>query len=93
MDKFKDREKAFEAEQSQKDQSEFDKRNSRNKVFAEFILENIGQQENQDLLREIVLSDLEEPGDEDIIRKALEVISQNNGTLTREDIIKKLSEI
>tara|TARA_B100000927_G_C16363463_1_gene428481 strand:- start:210 stop:491 length:282 start_codon:yes stop_codon:yes gene_type:complete len=93
MDKFKDREKAFEAEQSQKDQSEFDKRNSRNKVFAEFILENIGQQENQDLLREIVLSDLEEPGDEDIIRKALEVISQNNGTLTREDIVKKLSEI
>tara|TARA_B100000965_G_scaffold348343_1_gene320932 strand:+ start:1479 stop:1760 length:282 start_codon:yes stop_codon:yes gene_type:complete len=93
MDKFKDREKAFEAEQSQKDQSEFDKRNSRNKVFAEFILENIGQQENQDLLREIVLSDLEEPGDEDIIRKALEVIAQNNGTLTREDIIKKLSEI
>jgi len=93
MDKFKDREKAFEAEQSQKDQSEFDKRNSRNKVFAEFILENIGQQENQDLLREIILSDLEEPGDEDIIRKALEVISQNNGTLTREDIVKKLSEI
>ena len=93
MDKFKDREKAFEAEQSQKDQSEFDKRNLRNKVFAEFILENIGQQENQDLLREIVLSDLEEPGDEDIIRKALEVISQNNGTLTREDIVKKLSEI
>ena len=93
MDKFKDREKAFEAEQSQKDQSEFDKRNSRNKVFAEFILENIGQQENQDLLREIILSDLEEPGDEDIIKKALEVIAQNNGTLTREDIIKKLSEI
>ena len=93
MDKFKDREKAFEAEQSQKDQSEFDKRNSRNKIFAEFILENIGQQENQDLLREIVLSDLEEPGDEDIIRKALEVIAQNNGTLTREDIVKKLSEI
>ncbi len=93
MDKFKDREKAFEAEQSQKDQSEFDKRNSRNKVFAEFILENIGQQENKELLREIILSDLEEPGDEDIIRKALEVIAQNNGTLTREDILKKLSEI
>tara|TARA_B100001287_G_C22355909_1_gene377413 strand:- start:282 stop:563 length:282 start_codon:yes stop_codon:yes gene_type:complete len=93
MDKFKDREKAFEAEQSQKDQSEFDKRNLRNKVFAEFILENIGQQENQDLLKEIILSDLEEPGDEDIIRKALEVIAQNNGTLTREDILKKLSEI
>ena len=93
MDKFKDREKAFEAEQSQKDQSEFDKRNLRNKVFAEFILENIGQQENQELLREIILSDLEEPGDEDIIRKALEVVAQNNGTLTREDILKKLSEI
>ena len=93
MDKFKDREKAFEAEQSQKDQSEFDKRNSRNKVFAEFILENISQQENQELLREIILSDLEEPGDEDIIRKALEVVAQNNGTLTREDILKKLSEI
>ena len=45
------------------------------------------------LLREIILSDLEEPGDEDIIRKALEVISQNNGSLTREDIEKKLSEI
>ena len=40
-----------------------------------------------------LLSDLEEPGDEDIIRKALEVISQNNGSLTREDLLKKLSEI
>jgi len=73
MDKFKDRERAFEAEQSQKEQSEFDKRNSRNKVFAEFILDHVGQQDNQELLKEIILSDLEEPGDEDIIRKSLEV--------------------
>ena len=93
MDKFKDRERAFEAEQSQKEQSEFDKRNSRNKVFAEFILDHIGQQGNQDLLKEIVLSDLEEPGDEDIIRKSLDVISQHNGSLPREDLLKKLSEI
>ena len=65
MDKFKDREKAFEAEQSQKDQSEFDKRNSRNKVFAQYILKDIGQPENQELMREIILSDLEERLDEE----------------------------
>ena len=65
----------------------------RNKVFAQFILDDIGQSDNSELLREIILSDLEEPGDEDIIRKALEVISQNNGSLNREDIEKKLSEI
>ena len=93
MDKFKERERAFEAEQSHKEQSEFDKRNSRNKVFAEFILDHIGQQGNQELLKEIVLSDLEEPGDEDIIRKSLDVISQHNGSLTREDLLKKLSEV
>ena len=93
MDKFKDRQKACDAEQSQKEQTEFEKRNSRNKVFAQFILDDIGQSDNSELLREIILSDLEEPGDEDIIRKALEVISQNNGSLTREDIEKKLSEI
>ncbi|MDB0032004.1 DUF1476 domain-containing protein [Alphaproteobacteria bacterium] len=93
MGKFKDRERAFEAEQSQKEQSEFDKRNSRNKVFAEFILDHVGQQDNQELLKEIILSDLEEPGDEDIIRKSLEVISKYNGSLSREDLLKKLSEI
>ena len=93
MDKFKDRERAFEAEQSQKEQSEFDKRNSRNKVFAEFILDHVGQQDNQELLKEIILSDLEEPGDEDIIRKSLEVISKYNGSLSRKDLLKKLSEI
>ena len=93
MDKFKDRERAFEAEQSQKEQSEFDKRNSRNKVFAEFILDHVGQQDNQELLKEIILSDLEEPGDEDIIRKSLEVISKYNSSLSREDLLKKLSEI
>ena len=93
MDKFKDRQKAFEAEQSQKEQTEFEKRNYRNKVFAQFILDDIGQSDNSELLREIILSDLEEPGDEDIIRKALEVISQYNGSLNREDIEKKLSEI
>ena len=47
MDKFKDRERAFEAKQSHKEQSEFDKRNSINKVFAEFILDHIGQQRSQ----------------------------------------------
>jgi hypothetical protein len=93
MDKFKDRERAFEAEQSQKEQSEFDKRNSRNKVFAEFILDHVGQQDNQELLKEIILSDLEEPGDEDIIRKSLDVIFKYNGSLSREDLLKKLSEI
>ena len=93
MDKLKDRERAFEAEQSQKEQSEFDKRNSRNKVFAEFILDHVGQQDNQELLKEIILSDLEEPGDEDIIRKSLDVISKYNGSLSREDLLKKLSEI
>ena len=53
MDKFKDRQKAYEAEQSQKDQSEFDKRNSRNKIFAQYILEDIGQPENQELMRKL----------------------------------------
>ncbi len=93
MDKFKDRQKAFEAEQSQKEQTEFEKRNSRNKIFAQYILDDIGQSNNSELLKEIILSDLEEPGDEDIIRKALDVLAQNKGSLTREDLVKKLSEI
>ena len=41
MDKFKDRQKAFEAEQSQKEQTEFEKRNARNKIFAQYILDEI----------------------------------------------------
>ena len=93
MDKFKDRQKAFEAEQSQKEQTEFEKRNSINKILAHYILDDIGQSDNSELLIEIILSDLEEPGDEDIIRKALDVLAQNNGSLTREDLVKKLSEI
>ena len=93
MDKFKDRQKAFEAEQSQKEQTEFEKRNSRNKIFAQYILDDIGQSDNSELLREIILSDLEEPGDEDIIRKAFDVLAQNNGSLTREDLGKNLSEL
>jgi len=93
MDKFKDRERAFEAEQSQKEQSEFDQRNSRNKVFAQFVLEHIGQSDNKEILKEIVLSDLEEPGDDDILRKALDIIAQHNGSLSKEDLQKKLSEI
>ncbi len=93
MDKFKDRQKAFEAEQSQKEQTEFEKRNSRNKIFAQYILDDIGQSDNSELLREIILSDLEEPGDEDIVRKALDVLAKNNSSLTREDLVKKLSEI
>ena len=81
MDKFKDRQKAFEAEQSQKEQTEFEKRNSRNKIFAQYILDDIGQSDNSELLREIILSDLEEPGDEDIIRKALDAVSYTHLTL------------
>ena len=63
-------------------------RSSKN-IIVEISKDNL----NSELLREIILSDLEEPGDEDIIRKALDVLAQNNGSLTREDLVKKLSEI
>ena len=92
MDKFKDRQKAFEAEQSQKEQTEFEKRNSRNKIFAQYILDDIGQSDNSELLREIILSDLEEPGDEDIIEKVLEDFKKAEYSLSREELLLKFSE-
>ena len=92
MDKFKDREQAFEKEHSIKEQNNFDDRNLRNKQFAEFVLEHIGSND-QNLLKEIILSDLEEPGDQDIINKAYEIIQANNGSLTKSDLEKKINEL
>ena len=43
-------------------------------------------------VKEVRLSDLEKPGDDDIIDKLLEDFKKKSANLSREDVVKKINE-
>lgn len=53
---------------------------------------NVPYDERDAYAREVVAADLEEPGDEDVIRKVLADFEKHNVPLSREELVEKLKE-
>ena len=91
---FKDRSSANEVKFSfgQDTQLKLDSR--RNKLLGLWLGERLGKTESQldAYAKEVVLSDLVEPGDEDVIRKVMKDIADAGSDLTDADIRAKLEE-
>ena len=67
----------------------------RNKLLGLWAAElmNIGGPQAESYAKEVVSSDLEEPGDEDVIRKVLADFQRHGVTVTRETVRKKMEEM
>ena len=92
MNNFDDRKKAFEAKFIQDEELNFKLRARRNKLVGEWAADKINKSGDEDYIKSVRESDLEKPGDDDIIDKIFNDFQELNLNITREDIIKKLQE-
>ena len=94
-DAFQDRKKSFEAKYKQDQELEFKVSARRNKLFGEWLAGELGIQGDgvSAYAKEVILADLDEPGDEDVIRKVIADIAANNVEIAEEVVREKLSEM
>ena len=92
MDTFDERKKGFEAKYQQDQEAQFKIRAIRNKLIGKWAAELFKPTNEDEYIKEVRLSDLEKPGDDDIIDKIVIDFESKSIDVTRHDIIKKLEE-
>ena len=92
MSTFNEREKGFEAKYQHDQEAQFKIRAIRNKLVGEWAASLIKPDNEEIYVKEVRVSDLEKPGDDDIIDKLLSDFESKNLGIAREEIIKKIEE-
>ena len=92
MNTFDDRKKGFETKYLRDQEAQFKIRAKRNKFVGLWAAELIKPENVDEYVKEVRLSDLEKPGDDDIIDKLLKDFERNSVNISREDIVKKIEE-
>ena len=91
---FNERKKGFEAKFKMDEEMEFKVSARRNKLFGLWLAEKLGfpESEHDAYATEVVVSDLEEPGEEDIIRKVMNDVENRGANLNESEVRLKLEE-
>ena len=92
MSTFNEREKGFEAKYQHDQEAQFKIRAIRNKLIGEWAASLIMPENEEIYVKEVRISDLEKPGDYDIIDKLLGDFESKNLGIERQEIIKKIEE-
>lgn len=90
MAQFKDREKAFENNFKREEELEFKITARRNKLLGLWAAEQLGLDSDAaaSYAKEVVVSDFDEPGDDDVLRKVLGDL-QGKSIETSEHLVRK----
>ena len=89
MNTFDDRKKGFEAKYQQDEEAMFRLRALRNKLVGQWAASLMNPHNIEDYIKEVRISDLEKPGDDDIIDKLMHDFESKNLNVERKDVIKK----
>ena len=92
MSTFNEREKGFEAKYQHDQEAQFKIRAIRNKLVGEWAASLIKPENEEIYVKEVRVSNLEKPGDDDLIGKLLSDFESKNLEINREEIIKKIEE-
>ena len=92
MSTFNEREKGFEAKYQHDQEAQFKIRAIRNKLVGEWAASLIKPEDEEIYVKEVRLSDLEKPGDDDIIDKLLKDFELKSLGIQKLEIIKKIEE-
>jgi hypothetical protein len=92
MSTFNEREKGFEAKYQHDQESQFKIRAIRNKLVGEWAASLMKPENVEIYVKEVRVSNLEKPGDDDLIDKLLSDFESKNLGIKREEIIKKIEE-
>ena len=92
MNTFDDRKKSFEAKFAVDQEIEFKIRSKRNQIVGEWAAEKLNPDNIEDYIKEVRLSDLEKPGDDDIIDKLISDFKKKSINIDREEIKNKIDK-
>ena len=92
MNTFDDRQKGFEAKYQHDQEAQFKIRAIRNRLVGEWAASLIKPENEEIYVKEVRMSDLEKPGDDDLIDKLLDDFELKNLGIERQEIIKKIEE-
>ncbi len=92
MSTFDEREKAQEAKFAHDAQLTFKAEARRNKLLAIWVAELVGNSNVDAYIAEVIASDFEEAGDEDVYRKISGDLEKAGANVSEEDIRAKMAE-
>ena len=90
MNTFEDRKKGYEVKYLKDQEAQFKIRAKRNKFLGLWAAEIIKPENIDEYVKAVRLSNLEKPGDDDIIDKLLKDFEKKSVNISREDIVKKI---
>lgn len=93
MSTFNDREKAQEAKFAHDAELRFKAESRRNKLLGLWAAELMGRSDAEAYATEVIASDFEEAGDEDVYRKIAGDLEAGGATVSEADIRKKMAEL
>jgi hypothetical protein len=92
MSTFDDREKGFEGKFSHDQAREFRAKARRNRMLGEWAARLMGLENVDDYAKAVVKSEVDQPGDEDVLRKVTQDLTGSGLTVTTGEIVKKMDE-
>ena len=92
MNTFEDRKKGYELKYLKDQEAQFKIRAKRNKFLGLWAAEIIKPENIDEYIKAVRLSDLEKPGDDDIIDKLITDFENKSANISREDIVNKIEE-
>ena len=93
MSGFDERGDAFENKYAHDAEMQFKATARRNKLLGIWLAPRIGQENATDYAKSVVVADLEEQGDEDVVKKVMADIKAANASISEDDIRAKLVEL
>ncbi len=94
-DLFRKREKSYEAKYKLEEEMRFKAESRRNKLLALWVAERMGMTsaETGTYVKEVILSDLAEPGVDDVIRKVVKDCEDRNVPITEPELRAEMERL
>ena len=93
MSNFDEREKGFERKFASDQEQEFRATARRNRMLGEWAAGLMGLDNVEEYARAVVRSDFEQPGDEDVLRKVAQDLSDSGVALNEGEVRAKMDEL
>jgi hypothetical protein len=93
MTTFDDREKGFERKFVEDEAQEFRAAARRNRMLAEWAAGLMGLEKPADYVKAVIKSDLEMPGDEDVLRKVFGDLKSSGVEINEGSVRNKMDEL
>ena len=90
MSKFDEREKSFEAKYVRDEQIQFKVNARRNKYLGEWAADKLSKKDKETYVKEVIKSDFEEPGDEDVFKKIQSDFKEAAISITDDEIREQM---